>query len=67
MTAVAALLGGLRGQEPPAEFYHPAVARRKLRQDMRALQEASLQRSRTQPDGADPAVGQGPAAGSAAP
>jgi len=41
MTEVAALLGGLRGQTPPAEFYHPAVARRKLRQDLRALQEAS--------------------------
>ena len=40
MTEVAALLGGLRGQTPPAEFYHPAVARRKLRQDLRALQEA---------------------------
>lgn len=66
MTAVAALLGGLRGQEPPAEFYHPAVARRKLRQDLRALQEASLQEA-NQPDGADPAVGQGPAAGSATP
>jgi 1-acyl-sn-glycerol-3-phosphate acyltransferase len=41
MTEVAALLGGLRGQTPPAEFYHPAVARRKLRQDLRALQDAS--------------------------
>ena len=28
------------GATPPAEFYHPAVARRKLRQDLRALQEA---------------------------
>ncbi|HUC25109.1 MAG TPA: 1-acyl-sn-glycerol-3-phosphate acyltransferase [Streptosporangiaceae bacterium] len=41
MTEVAALLGGLRGQTPPAEVYHPAVARRKLRQELRALQEAS--------------------------
>ena len=41
MTEVTALLGGLRGLAPPAEFYHPAVARRKLRQDLRALQEAS--------------------------
>jgi 1-acyl-sn-glycerol-3-phosphate acyltransferase len=41
MTAVAALVGELRGLTPPAEFYHPAVARRKLRQDLRALQEAS--------------------------
>jgi hypothetical protein len=41
MTEVTALLGGLRGLTPPAEFYHPAVARRKLRQDLRTLQEAS--------------------------
>jgi 1-acyl-sn-glycerol-3-phosphate acyltransferase len=40
MTAVAALVGDLRGLTPPAEFYHPAVARRKLRQDLRALAEA---------------------------
>ena len=40
MTAVTAQLGELRGATPPAEFYHPAVARRKLRQDLRALQEA---------------------------
>jgi 1-acyl-sn-glycerol-3-phosphate acyltransferase len=40
MTEVAGLLGGLRGESPPAEFYHPAVARRQLRQDLRALQEA---------------------------
>jgi 1-acyl-sn-glycerol-3-phosphate acyltransferase len=50
MTDVAALLGGLREQTPPAEFYHPAVARRKLRQDLRALQEAS------QPGGTGPAA-----------
>ena len=41
MTDIAALLGGLRGLTPPAEFYHPAVARRKLRQDLRALQDAN--------------------------
>jgi len=40
MTAVAALVGELRGLTPPAEFYHPAVARRKLRQDLRELQQA---------------------------
>ena len=50
MTEIAALLGGLRGQTPPAEFYHPAVARRQLRQDLRALQEAS------QHDGSGPAA-----------
>jgi 1-acyl-sn-glycerol-3-phosphate acyltransferase len=40
MTEIASMLGGLRGEHPPAEFYHPAVARRKLRQDLRSLQEA---------------------------
>jgi 1-acyl-sn-glycerol-3-phosphate acyltransferase len=40
MTEIASMLGGLRGEQPPAEFYHPAVARRKLRQDLRSLQEA---------------------------
>ena len=59
MREVAGQLGDLRGLTPPAEFYHPAVARRKLRQDLRALQEA------TQP-GADPA-GDEPAAGTTAP
>ncbi len=37
MADVAALLGGLRVLTPPAEPFHPAVARRKLRQDLRAL------------------------------
>jgi 1-acyl-sn-glycerol-3-phosphate acyltransferase len=69
MTAVAGLLGGLRSQQPPAEFYHPAVARRKLRQELRALQ--SLQEADNQPDSvasgsADPGVEPGPAAGTSA-
>jgi 1-acyl-sn-glycerol-3-phosphate acyltransferase len=41
MADVAALLGGLRGLAPPAEPFHPAVARRKLRQDLRALAESN--------------------------
>lgn len=41
MKDVAGLLGELRGLPAPAEPYHPAVARRKLRQDLRALQQAS--------------------------
>ena len=41
MQEVASLLGGLRNLPPPAEFFHPAVARRKFRQDLRALQDAS--------------------------
>ncbi len=41
MKDVASLLGELRGETPPAEPYHPAIARRKLRQDLRALQGSS--------------------------
>jgi 1-acyl-sn-glycerol-3-phosphate acyltransferase len=41
MADVAALLGKLRGEIPPATPFHPAVARRKFRQDLRALQETS--------------------------
>jgi hypothetical protein len=52
MTEVAALLGGLRGQTPPAEFYHPAVARRKLRQELRALQDTGDPGEATAADGA---------------
>jgi 1-acyl-sn-glycerol-3-phosphate acyltransferase len=45
MTVVAGLLGELRGETPPAEFYHPAVARRQLRQGLRALQEAASEQT----------------------
>ena len=41
MKNVASLLGELRGEAPPAEPFHPAVARRKLRQDLRALRDSS--------------------------
>jgi 1-acyl-sn-glycerol-3-phosphate acyltransferase len=41
MTDVAGLLGRLRGATPPAEFYHPAKARRELRRELRALQEGA--------------------------
>src|SRR5579859_1075468 len=37
MADVAALVGKLRGEDPPEEPYHPAVARRKLRADLRTL------------------------------
>jgi 1-acyl-sn-glycerol-3-phosphate acyltransferase len=40
MADVATLLGKLRGEIPPGEPFHPAVARRKFREDLRALQEA---------------------------
>lgn len=41
MKDISNLLGELRGETPPAEPFHPAVARRKLRQDLRALQDDS--------------------------
>ena len=37
MADVAALVGKLRGEEPPATPYHPAIERRKLRADLRKL------------------------------
>jgi 1-acyl-sn-glycerol-3-phosphate acyltransferase len=49
MAEVARLLGELRGETPPAAPFHPAVARRKFRQDLRELQKSS------------PADGAGPA------
>lgn len=39
MTDVAALVGKLRGEDPPAKPYHPAIERRKLRADLRNLAE----------------------------
>jgi 1-acyl-sn-glycerol-3-phosphate acyltransferase len=41
MSDVTGLVAELRGETPPAEPFHPAVARRKLRQDLRALQQAA--------------------------
>jgi 1-acyl-sn-glycerol-3-phosphate acyltransferase len=37
MADVAALVGKIRGEVPPAEPYHPAIARRKQRADLRRL------------------------------
>jgi len=37
MRDVAVLLGQLRGETPPAEPFHPAVARRKMRQELRTV------------------------------
>lgn len=64
MTAVAALVGELRGLTPPAELYHPAVARRKLRQDLRALADTSASGSA---DAASANGAGGPATGAADP
>ena len=41
MADVTALLARLRGETPPAQPYHPAIARRQLRQDLRALQQST--------------------------
>jgi len=54
MTAITGQLAELRGGTPPAEFYHPAVARRKLRQELRALAEAQQAADAAEP-GADAA------------
>jgi 1-acyl-sn-glycerol-3-phosphate acyltransferase len=63
MADVTALLGEIRGEVPPAKPYHPAVARRKLRQDLRALQEAAAA-----PEGGEPeAAGEEPEAAGADP
>jgi hypothetical protein len=40
MADITKLLATLRGEIPPAEPFHPAVARRKARQEMRLLAEA---------------------------
>src|SRR5215472_7253618 len=45
MRDVAELVGQLRGETPPAEPFHPAVARRKMRQELRALAEAEQEDS----------------------
>jgi 1-acyl-sn-glycerol-3-phosphate acyltransferase len=50
MTDVADLLGKLRGEVPPAEPYHPAVGRRQLRQQLRALQENDNTSTENKPD-----------------
>ncbi|MEP7026747.1 MAG: lysophospholipid acyltransferase family protein [Actinomycetota bacterium] len=41
MADITALLATLRGETPPAEPYHPAIARRKARQELLQLAEAS--------------------------
>jgi 1-acyl-sn-glycerol-3-phosphate acyltransferase len=56
MADITALLARLRAEDPPAEPYHPAVARRKLRQELRALQEQG-QPAETRPPGESAAPG----------
>ncbi len=52
MADVAALLGKLREADPPAEPYHPAIARRKERAELRRL---AAEREAAQPTAAQPA------------
>ena len=40
MADITRLLGELRGEQPPAEPYNPAIARRKARQELQALTKA---------------------------
>jgi 1-acyl-sn-glycerol-3-phosphate acyltransferase len=42
MKDITALLAGIRGETPPAEPFHPAVARRKARQEARARDDAAI-------------------------
>jgi 1-acyl-sn-glycerol-3-phosphate acyltransferase len=55
MADVTGLLGQLRGETPPATPFHPAAARRKFREDMRALQKSpgETDSSPDAPPGAD--------------
>jgi 1-acyl-sn-glycerol-3-phosphate acyltransferase len=55
MTDVAALVGKLRGEVPPDKPFHPAVARRKERAELRALAE---QQEAADDPADDPADGQ---------
>jgi len=57
MNDITALLAGIRGETPPAEPFHPAVARRKARQEAREREGQSITDT---PDGsglADPGAG----------
>ena len=42
MKDITGLLAGIRGETPPAEPYHPAVARRKARQEARARDNGAI-------------------------
>jgi 1-acyl-sn-glycerol-3-phosphate acyltransferase len=55
MADVAGLLGQLRDEIPPAAPYHPAMARRKFREDLRTLSKTSgeTERSPDSPPEAD--------------
>lgn len=68
MTDVAGLVGKLRGEDPPAEPYHPAIARRRERAELRRLAEqqaaadqTAAQQAPAQETAGDQADGQHPA------
>jgi 1-acyl-sn-glycerol-3-phosphate acyltransferase len=67
MTEVSALVGTLRGESPPAEPYHPAIARRNERAAMRKLAEQQANGAAPAAAAADEAVSResGAAAGDA--
>ncbi len=63
MADITRLLGELRGAEPPAEPYHPAIARRKARQELQALTKAQASQEQAAGDGGQAAGDGGQAAG----
>jgi 1-acyl-sn-glycerol-3-phosphate acyltransferase len=54
MADVAALVGKLRGADPPGQPYHPAIARRKERADLRRLAGQHADEDAGQDAGQDP-------------
>ena len=50
MADVAALVGKLRGADPPAQPYHPAIARRKERAELRKLAQPTNTTSDSAPE-----------------
>jgi len=63
MADITRLLGELRGAEPPAEPYHPAIARRTARQELQALTKAQASQEQAAGDGGQAAGDGGQAAG----
>ena len=64
MKDITALLAGIRGETPPAEPYHPAVARRKARQEARERDGQSITDTPADSGLADPGAGDSDAADS---
>ena len=64
MKDITALLAGIRGETPPAEPYHPAVARRKARQEAREREDQSITDTPADSGLADPGAGDSDAADS---